>query len=458
MSGTSAIFNGSSRYSADFQSVVDRTVNAASLPMMQMQNVKNELSNRSSALASLDSKVSALQTAVSRLSSGLGLSSFASSVSDTSTLRATTSDGIREGSYSIEITDLGSNAASASKATGTGIQAVTSPSTQSISADTTFKLYLNTADPEAAITVTPASNNLNSLADAINGASSDVHATVVNLGSSESPDYRLSIQHNKYGANTIQLTDSAGNQLLDQPSPGTPVKYKANGGAEVTSTTRTATLAAGLSVDLLKTNATGAATTVTVTRSATGVKTSLSAFVDAYNAVVSDLDSNRGLGTGALKGDSVLISVGDALRRMAGYESGASGLSSLTSLGLTFDSSGKLSLDSTVFTEATGPDLSGLTGFLGTTTGDGFLKTATDIMSSLEDATNGIIKSSVSLLQTQMTDQDARIASEQAKIDQLTTDTQARMAAADALIAQMEQQVSYFSSMFEAMNAANNSY
>jgi flagellar hook-associated protein 2 len=200
------------------------------------------------------------------------------------------------------------------------------------------------------------------------------------------------------------------------------------------------------------------ATTVTVTRGATGVQNALSTFVVAYNAVVSELDANRGTGTGALKGDSVLLSVGDALRGMAGYESGAEGLSSLTSLGLSFDSSGKLSLDSTAFSAAVGSSLSSLSGFLGTATGGGFLKTATDIMSGLEDATNGVLKTGIGSLQTQMTDQDARIATEQARIDQLRTDTQARMAAADALIASMEQQVSYLTGMFEAMRAASNSY
>ncbi len=460
MSGSTTIFNGNSRYSTDFQAVIDRAVGIASLPMTLLQNAKTRLGNQSAALGALDTKVAALQATIASLSSGLGLNSYTASVSDSSVVKATTSDGVREGTYSIEVTDFGSYANAASKSSGTGLQKVTSPSTGNISADTTFKLYLNTADPAAALTITPSSNNLNALADAINRAAPDVHAAVVNVGSSENLDYRLSIQYNKFGANTIALNDSSGNSLLDQPllGAGSPVKYKANGGDEVTSAARTATLAPGLTVELLKASATGVATTVTVARSATGVGSALSSFVTAYNAVVSEVDKNRGQGTGALQGDSVLFTVSDALHQIVTYDSdsgsGSGGLSSLTALGLSFDSSGALSFDSGVFNTATSANLSGLSSFLGSATGGGFLKSATDFMNSLEDSTSGVLKTGIGSLQRQLTDQDTRIAAEQDHIDQLKTDMQARMAAADALIASMEQQVNYFTSLFESMRTS----
>ena len=60
----SNIFTGASRYSQDFQSVIDRAVNIASLPMLQMQQSKATASDQASALKVLDAKVSALQNSL----------------------------------------------------------------------------------------------------------------------------------------------------------------------------------------------------------------------------------------------------------------------------------------------------------------------------------------------------------------------------------------------------------
>lgn len=446
-----AIFNGSSRFSADFQNVVTRTIGIASLPMMHMQNVKNDLGSQFTGLSSLDAKVTLLQSALSTLSSGLGSASYAASVSDATMVRASASSGVREGTYSIDVTSFGSVANAVGKASGPGIQLVTDPSTQNISVDGTFQLYLNLAP----FTITPASNNLNALADAISQSTAGLQATVVNLGSTDSPDYRLSIQSTKFAANAIQLKDSANNELLDQPVPGSPVKYKPNGGAEVTSSTRSATLTPGLTVDLLKANAADVATTITVTRNTSAVTKSLAALVSAYNGVVSEVDSNRGSGTGVLKGNSILSSVTDALRKITGYSSGSSGLSSLTALGLSFDKDTQLlTFDAAVFSAATSANVAGLSAFLGSATTGGFLKTATDAMTSLEDSTSGILKTNLASVQKQITTQSEKIAKEQERIDQLTKDTQARMAAADALISAMEQQAGFFTNLFQSMSEA----
>ena len=110
-----------------------------------------------------------------------------------------------------------------------------------------------------------------------------------------------------------------------------------------------------------------------------------------------------------------------------------------------------------MFDAATSGQFDQLAAFLGSTTGGGFLKSATDAMNGLEDSTSGILKTSISSLATEMTDQDARIATEQEKVDQVKSDMQSRMAAADALIATMEQQVNYITGLFEAMRTANTS-
>ena len=455
MGSASGIFTGSSRYSSDFQAIIDRAVGIASLPMLQMQNSANALRSRSQALTSLDSKVVAVQTALNTLGSVLGTNSYRSSVSDATILSASVAEGVKEGSYSVEVTDFGSNTNTASTPAGNGLQTVSDPSTEGFGVTGPFKLYLNTVDDGEAITITPAGDTLNDLVDAINSSSSEIRATVVNMGGSGGSDYRLTIQHSGLGANTIQLKDSLSNPILDTIVPGTPVKYKINGSAEISNDTRSIQLSPGLTLNLLKQSEAGVATTVTVSRTADGVKNALTSLAQAYNAVLDEVDQHRGQGTGVLKGDSVLAGVRDSLRGMVNYSTNQGGISSLSALGLSFNDQGKLSLDTTVFSSAADGEFDDLAAFLGSSTGDGFLAAATGALNSLQDATTGILKTNISSASSQITDQDRRIAETQTRMDELRASLQQQMAAADALIASMEQQVQYFTAMFEAMRIAH---
>jgi len=65
----SSLFTGASRYSSDFQAVIDRAVAIASLPLTQMQSTRARLGAESVALNSLESKFGALQAAIQSLES-----------------------------------------------------------------------------------------------------------------------------------------------------------------------------------------------------------------------------------------------------------------------------------------------------------------------------------------------------------------------------------------------------
>jgi len=364
MSNTSTIFTGSSRYASDFQSVITRAVNIASLPLTQLNNVKNTLEDRSTALSSLDSVFSNLSSAIQTLQSSTGTSSFTSTTSTAGVVRATVGDGAIAGSYQIEVTGMGSYSNSMSKdvVEGNGITKVTDPATQNIASGSTFTLTVDGVDHEFTGFTT-----LKDLVAAINADSdANVQATIVNLGSSSSPDYRLSLQSTKLDSVSLQLTDSESNTLLDTLSTGSQATYKVNGmSTEVSTDSRTVTLAPGLTVDLLGESAAGTATTITVSRSTLSIQNALSSFATAYNSAVAELDKHRGSNDGALAGDSVIYTLQQTLREVAGYSTGTDGVSSLTSLGMSFDKTGKLSFDSSAFTSATDSDYSALADFLG---------------------------------------------------------------------------------------------
>src|SRR3954453_20873113 len=112
----SSIFNGNSRYSADFQAVIDRTTAIASLPISQLNSQKSALTDQTTALAGLDTKFVALQTAIGNIAQAVNGGSFEASVSDPNKASVALGDGAVEGSYSIEVVDPGAYATSLSTA------------------------------------------------------------------------------------------------------------------------------------------------------------------------------------------------------------------------------------------------------------------------------------------------------------------------------------------------------
>ncbi len=126
----STIFSGSSRYASDFTAIIDRAVAIASLPLSQLQLTKQVLEAESSAIGSLNSKVTAVQTAISSLNSAAGLDSFSTSVSNGAVLSASVGAGAFNGTYTIEVTSLGAYSTAMSK---DGLHKVTDPATETIS-------------------------------------------------------------------------------------------------------------------------------------------------------------------------------------------------------------------------------------------------------------------------------------------------------------------------------------
>ncbi|HEV2447644.1 MAG TPA: flagellar filament capping protein FliD, partial [Candidatus Sulfopaludibacter sp.] len=139
------------------------------------------------------------------------------------------------------------------------------------------------------------------------------------------------------------------------------------------------------------------------------------------------------------------------------YATGTDGISSLTSLGISFDKNGVMSFDAAAFANGTAGQMSALSSFLGSTGSGGFLKAANDALTSITDSTSGLIQSGVNSLQDQITSENQDISDQQDRITTLQNNLNTQMAQADTAIATMEQQYSYLYNLFQAMqiNAQN---
>jgi flagellar hook-associated protein 2 len=566
---SSVIFNGSSRYSSDFQAIITRSVAIASMPISQLNTQHDALTAEQKDMQTLDTKFTALQTAIGTLNDAIVSGSLGATLSDDSTLTASVGTGALEGNYSVEVTDLGAYTTTLSATPGPC--KVTTPSTQSLSSLATpaFVLKVGTTN----YTITPATNTLNGLADAINATTAaNVQASVVNAGTAGAPDYRLSLQSTQLGNFGIQLTDGSISLAAEQvrgnatdtytatqsPAPGpnlvadpdkqnithlakptfsltvgsnsytlAPVSntltslvdsinantdagvhatlvdvgstsspdyrlslqsatlgdvaiqlndgsadlqneqvrgslatYKVNGVAEeAESNSRTVTIAPGLTVNLLHQSQTaGQATNITLTRQSTPISDALQAFSTAYNAAVDELDKQRGTANGSLAGNSIVNDLSGALESMTNNTLSGTGVNSLAAIGLQLDQTGHMSFTPLDFLSADFSDSAGVTKFLGAADTGGFLKTATDAINQIEDPIHGSLKTSLTSVQTEITSTTDQISTEQSRVDALQASLQEQMASADAAIAMMEQQYDYMSQMFQAQQTADQMY
>jgi flagellar hook-associated protein 2 len=436
-SSTSSIFNGTSRYAQDFQNVINRAVAIASLPIQLLTAQQTALTNQSTELNTVDTKFTALQTAVQGIQDALSGSSFETTISDPTVVSASVADGAQEGNYSIQVDSPG--AYQTSLTSGTWVSSG-GPATYTLVVGS--NTYSISATDDSAATV----------ASTINAQYGNlVQASAVNVGSSTTPDYRISLQSATLGPMNVDIQKTLGTSLQTQQTPGLLASYEVNSsGVTVSSDTRSVSVATGLTLNILATGTTD----VTVTRSTSALNSALSSFADAYNAAVTEVTAQRGQSAGPLQGKSIVSSLSQALGSMGTYNSSSGQVTNLEQLGLDLGVNGQLTYSPLTMMGTDLGNSAAVTAFLGSATGGGFLQAATNALTNLEDPTTGLVKTTEADLTSQITDIGNQISTKQTQVDQLQTQMQDQLSQADALIASMEQQYTYMTDMFQAEQTA----
>ncbi|HLH01608.1 MAG TPA: flagellar filament capping protein FliD [Bryobacteraceae bacterium] len=444
-SSSTSTFNGTSTYASQLQQTITRAVSIASLPLTQLQSTQTTLTNEQSELQTITSTFSSLQTALNSLSSSSGSGAYAATVSDSTVASATVSSGVMAGNYTVNVSSIGSQTNTIS---ANGLTTVTDPTSDNLDSSTSYTLTLNGTN----YNISDSSGTLDGLAQAINLSGANVQASVINIGSPSSPDYRLSVQSLNYAPDTIQLTDSSNNSLLNTLSTGSNVTYQVNGqpSTPISSNTRSVTLSTGLNVQLLQTGT----SQVTVSQSPTNLANALSSFATAYNSINAELNKNRGQNGGALTGNSLIYQLESQLGSLANFSMSSGSIQSLSSIGLTFDQNGNLNFNQSTFTAAFAANPNDVLNFIGTSTSGGFLQTASNTLTSITDPTTGSLTTANTNFTNQLTTIASQITDEQSKISNLQDTLTQQMSAADATIASLQNQLSMMTNLF-AQEQAN---
>lgn len=440
---TPANFTGSSAFSAQLQQVIANAVSAASGPMQQLESEETTLSNQQTELQTLTNDFQSLQTSIDSINNSAGTNAYSTSLSDSSVASASTSSGVMAGTYSLNVVATGSSTNTISM---NGLTVVADPSTGNIDSSSTYTLTVDGQNYQ----ITDSDSSLNGLVQAINASGANVQATVVNVGSGSSPDYRLSLQSLNYAPDTIQLSDGT-NNLLNTLSTGSYVQYQVNGqpSTPIDSDSRNITISPGLSVGVLQTGSTN----ITVSQSATGIANAISSFVNAYNSLVDELNKNRGQNGGALTGQSIVYQLQNSLQNLTNYSASSGNVTSLTDLGITFDDNGHLQFDQSTFNQASASDV---VNFFGSESGSGFLQAASNVMTSVTDPTTGMLPGTTQSITDEISADNTQIDNDEQQVNTLQTTLTAQMAAADSAISSLEQQAYEITDLFTEMQQYTN--
>jgi flagellar hook-associated protein 2 len=440
LGATAATFTGTSKYAADLQQAITHSLTIASLPVAELNRSVSTLQGQASELDTLQSRFYAVQTAMQSLASATGGGSLTASVADSTVATATldSAAAISAGTYTLKVTNAGAPTTTLSN---TGLPTVADPTTGSISSSSSFTLTVDGSP----FTVNPAANSLNALAQAINQSGASVSASIVNIGSPAAPDYRLSLQSTTLGNIAIQLNDGS-HDLLSNLSTGSVAQYQVDGlpSTPISSNTDTVTIAPGLTVNLQK----AGQTDISVSQSPTAAANALSSFVAAYNSTVDELAVSHGSGGGALTGQSIVPTLQQSLRELVQYRGGSGTVQGLPDLGVSLDDHGKLTFNQAQFANASAAHPGDLAAFLGSASGNGFLHSATSILTALGDSATGTFHSVLTTVKQQIDKDNSQITTLQDNLTRLNNNLVAQMSAADALLASLQSQVSYFTLLF----------
>ena len=333
----------------DTASIISQLMQLEAQPQTRLKTRVTTEQSALTALQALNTKLAALASKAADLAKANAAWGAATATTSHESVTATTEPGATAGSLSFTVGRLATRTSALYTTEATKAAPVTASNLSfSMTYDGVALPPMNTGD-----------GSLEDIAASINAKAGDkLSAVLVRSGTDAAgdPTYRLSVTSKSTGANTaFTMTDP----ILGPVVPGTDVPgvdaQITVAGQQVTSPSNTISdLMPGVSVTIGSGAKVGDTVTVTVAPDSQALTDKVKALVDAANAVVTDIDTLTNYNTttkkaGLLGGDSTLRSVRDQL--VSSVIAGV-GATSLATVGVQIDRSGKLTFDADKFKSA----------------------------------------------------------------------------------------------------------
>ena len=358
----------------DIESMISQLVSAERTPTTKrLDALQAKFTTQISGLGTIKSALSGLQSTLADLKKTSTFQNLKATVADEKQFTATTDASSVAGNYNVLVNNL----AQAQRLVTTVDPTLTSTTSQI--GIGTLSIQVGSA---AAKSITITDGSLAGVRDAINSAKAGVTANLVKDGSS----YRLVVGANDTGAaNGLTITVSGDSDSNDSDNAGlSRLTYNSAGTKNMTETAAardaqivvdglTLSSASNTVKDIipsvtlnLKAGGT-TATSLTVAQDASGVTTTLQAFVKSYNDLMSNVKSLTAYNTttkagSALTGDSVVRSTVSQVRDVisSSVTEATGTYKTLADIGISMQRDGTLALDATKLQTALAADTDGV--------------------------------------------------------------------------------------------------
>lgn len=432
-----------------------RTAEESKLAPITAQKTENTA--KISALGTVKSTLTKLQTAMAALADAKTFSALKTTVSGTGLAAASDTTAVG-GTYQVKVKTL----ASAQNVSTVGV----ADKATAIDGDGVLSIAVGGG---AAVNVNIAEGStLEQMRNSINSANAGVSASIVSTGDAVNP-YRLVVASKTTGAtNTVSMafagTGTAQTLLSDGANGGSVTQIQAASDATLTIngldvSSPTNTVKDALQGTTLTLSGLGDQT-ITVAKDDTAVKKSITDFVDAYNAFV---NSNKTLTafnedsakSGKLLGDGTLRSIQNDIRKVMNTPESGGVFSSMVEFGVALTPEGILKVDDSKLTAAVADKSDALiTFFAGNGTTTGFAVRLDKTLDSILE-TEGKLDLATTTLNTLNKDLDKRFDSMEVSIESLLSRYEKQFSAMDMLVSQMNSTMSYLTQSFNAMNKSD---
>jgi flagellar hook-associated protein 2 len=344
----------------------------------QLTNQANTLDAQVSAYGTFTSALDTLQQAVQAIEDPSQLAGFDATVANTNIASATTTSDAVAGQYSLQVGNLATAATLTSQPLVGGASTVVGTGT----------LTISMGGASTSINVDSTDNTLAGIASAINSAPNNPGVTASIIATTAGA--RLVLSGTATGtANAITVTPTGGDGglsslALTQTQAAQDANFSINGFAASSASNQVSNAITGVTINLLQPSAVDATTTpatlvpttLTVSADTSAAQTSIDKFVTALNGVISSIQSLTGYDpstqtAGPLNGNATLEAFQNQLEGILDKVStgGASGVKSLTDLGITANADGSYSTDDTKLGNALSASLASIGTLLGGTNG-----------------------------------------------------------------------------------------
>lgn len=375
--------------SINVSSIVSQLITAEQQPIAGLKTQITSYQSKISAIGTIQSALSTFQTAAQSVNS-LSFNSFTASSSNSAALSATASSIAQPGSYQLSVSQL----AQAQSLVATGQPSATTPIGSGTATTLTFDFgtitggtlsngsysgasFTSNGGGTKSITINSSNNTLSGIRDAINAANVGVSATIINDGSS-SPN-RLVLTSNTSGvSNSMKISvsgdatlssllaeDPTGTQNLSQTSAAQNANFTVNGVPISKSSNTVSDVIPGVTLNLTGTSA--SPFTLAIAPDTTSVTKSVNSFVNAYNDVIKAIQTQTSYDpttkvAGTLQGDVSLSIIQSQMAGMLSRNIGSNqgGFNNLAQIGIGFQQNGTIAVNATTLGNALASNYQGV--------------------------------------------------------------------------------------------------